>query len=124
MTGSIECIDSPARVNAVGAGCKNQTACCQRLLLVWSAVGPSGAAKSDFLLTEEWSTANLTLQYLLREPSDAVQVTLSKSGCTAALEFTSQPELHKVQQIPFDLLQFEVGAVLVEMTSRIFLGHT
>jgi hypothetical protein len=92
--------------------------------LAWAAVGPACANRFQFLQAGEWSTAKLTLQDWLGTPEETIQLRISQPDWSASLEVTCQPELQSTQQIPLELRLFDVGTILLEMTSRMFLGHT
>ena len=107
----------PVTVRAKGRG----TAWGQRLALV-SAVACS--TKAHETGQDEWAEASLLLPDLLGEKGEKIRVSIHRQSWTAKLQVDLQSELSKEQLIPPSLRDLDVGPLLAEMTSRIFLGHS
>jgi len=96
----------------------------QRLLLVWAAAGPHSVSAVPLLGATKWLVAKLTLPDSWGSAGDTVCVSINSGNWRATLSVTCQPELDTEQEIPLALRHLEVGSVIVEMMSRLLLGHS
>jgi hypothetical protein len=124
MTGTLQWKGDTSELFVIKARSRGLTVWGQRLLLVHKAMGEDSASAPDFLRAGRWLTAKLSLQNLLGAPGELVRIRLSRLDGLATLEVDGEPELGAIQSIPSSLLSASIGTALVEMTSRILLGHT
>lgn len=124
VTGSVQWLDKGPRVDIVELNCKNETNWGQRLRLVWAVTRPRRASQLAFIDGKNWFIAKLTLPDLMEQPGDTVQMVVCKTEWVASLQMDSHPELKSAHEIPEELRQLDVAEILIEMTSRVFLGHT
>jgi hypothetical protein len=124
VVGSVQWLENGSLLHFLRLNCNNETNWGQRLRLVWTATRPGRASKLAFLNPKNWSMAKLTLPDLMEKPGDTVQIIVYKTEWLAALEIDSHPELLSVQEIPLNLRHLDVAEILIEMTSRMLLGHT
>ena len=106
------------------SGTGDETAWGQRLLLVWSAAGPTSVRVVPVLGPNQWSTARLTLPDITEDGKAFVSLCLTSSDWTARLEVSSQPQSATQQVISPNLRSLDAGSVAVEMLSQMFLGHS
>jgi hypothetical protein len=100
------------------------TAYGQRLLLVYLAASDDSSPGFDSWCAGKWTAAKLSLQSLLGEPGQVIHIRLSSEDALATLEVDGEPVRGDSQTIPPNLVSGPVGLALVEMTSRMLLGHT
>ncbi len=124
VTGTVEWEGNPPQCSLIKARGKRLTPWGQRLMLVYAAMDKNSAPAAAVLCEGQWTTAALFLQSLLGAPGELVRVSLSRQDNLATLEVDAAPGLNNVMQIPPCLQTAAVGLAMVEMTSRILLGHT
>lgn len=124
VIGTIEWDCNPPQFSLVKARGKRLTPCGQRLLLIYAAVDECSMPAAEFICAGKWTTVKLLLPNLVAAPNDLIRVSLSRQDNLATLEVDSEPSLNAIQHIPPCLQEAAVGLAMVEMTSRILLGHT
>ncbi|MDR3367991.1 hypothetical protein [Rhodoferax sp.] len=124
VTGTVEWDGNPPQFSLIKARGKRLTPWGQRLMLVYAATDKNSAPAEEFLCEGQWTTATLFLQNLLGAPGELVRVSMSRQDNLTTLEVDAAPGLNNVMHIPPCLQTAAVGLALVEMTSRILLGHT
>jgi len=124
VTGTVEWVGNPPRFSLIKARGKRLTSWGQRLMLVYAAMDENSAQSAEFLCVGKWTTAKLSLQNLLGAPGELVRISLSRDDNLATLDVDAEPGLSVVRHIPTYLQTAAVGLAMVEMTSRILLGHT
>lgn len=124
LTGTLQWKRDTSELFVIKARSQGLTVWGQRLLLLHTAIGEDSASAPEFLRAGRWLTGKLTLQNLLGAPGERVRIKLSRHDGLATLEVDGEPELGAIQPIPPSLLSAPISTALVEMTSRILLGHT
>jgi hypothetical protein len=76
------------------------------------------------LRRNQWATATLSLPDLLSPAGKRVQVCVDSRDWTAHLRVDVQPELENTVAVPGGMQNLDVGLMLAEVFSRMFLGHT